>query len=98
MSQPITYHYGNLAHYTSTLGTTSALLAQCHDDLRNLAAALSEGHLGSHSDAWQAALAQVNVSLGHFSDVVARFGTTHDTVTDIAMATDASLASGIHGV
>jgi uncharacterized protein YukE len=93
----ITYHYGHLADYHTTLGNTAASLTQLHDDLRNLAAALSEGHLGQHSDAWQAGLTHVNTSLAHFSDVVMHFGTTHANVTDHAMTVDASLANGIGG-
>ena len=93
----ITYHYGHLADYHSTLGNTAASLTQLHDDLRNLASVLSEGHLGRHSDAWQTGLAQVNLSLAHFSDVVTHFGNTHGAVTENAMNTDIQLASGIHG-
>lgn len=93
----ITYHYGHLADYQTTVGNTAAMLAELHGDLQNLAATLSEGHLGNHSDAWQAGLAQVNQSLAHFSDVVSHFATTHGNVTENAAHTDSMLASGIHG-
>ncbi len=93
----IAYSYGDLADYQTTLGNTAASLGHLHDDLRNLAATLSEGHLGAHSEAWQAGLAQVNLSLAHFSEVVMHFGTTHGNVTNSAMTTDLHLASGIHG-
>jgi uncharacterized protein YukE len=91
----ITYHYGQLADYQGTLGNTAALLGECHNDLRNLAAALSEGHLGMHSDAWQAQLAQVNQALDHFSQVVMQFGSTHGTVAENAANTDGFLASNV---
>jgi uncharacterized protein YukE len=95
MSEMITYGFGQILDYQGTLGTTAALLSECHNDLRNLAAALSEGHVGQHSDAWQAQLAQVNQALAHFSEVVMQFGTTHGTVVENAQAMDGHLASGI---
>jgi uncharacterized protein YukE len=97
MSEMITYGLTQIGEYAGTLGNTAALLGECHNDLRNLAAALSEGHLGKHSDAWQAQLAQVNQALDHFSQVVMQFGSTHSTVAENAANTDSMLAGGIHG-
>jgi uncharacterized protein YukE len=95
MSDMITYGFPQIADYHGTLANAAAMLSQCYTDLNNLRAALGEGHLGQHSDAWQAHMTQVNQALDHFSEVVMQFGVTHGTVAESAASRDAYLASNI---
>lgn len=89
----ITYMPAAITSATGTLQSASAALAQCQADLVNINALLAGQMVGAYHESYQQAMLQIERPLQHLAETVGIHGTVLDSITNDALALDATLAA-----
>jgi uncharacterized protein YukE len=90
----ITYNHGAIEQGTSTLGSSSAALAEAQQDLVNINNLLASAMHGQFHASYQEAMLNIEKPLMHLAETVGMHGQVLNSITADAMALDASLAAG----